>query len=304
MKKIDHIDVKKMSCNELMKEFSKAGLQAGNLARATDLIEYMKKNDYFIILGFSGPMVPSGLRKIFAGLARNRAVDMIVTNGANITHDIIEAIGGKHYEGSFHENDQELHEKGFGRAGNVLVPMENFETFETWCQETFKKMGPKKEMSIREFIGELGRNIQDEESFLRQCSSNNIPIFSPGFQDSMLGLQLALFNQENRLTINSTSDMLTIPPLLDKKDKVGAIILGGGIPKHFSLACNILRGGLDAAINFTASPFWDGSVSGADLEESKSWGKAKKESKTVMVYGDPTVLFPLTIAALKERGVC
>ncbi len=305
MKKIEQMNIRKMTCKELMEEFKKAGLQAGNLGRAEELIAKMWENDYFVILAFSGPLVPSGMKNIFSDLLKNKKIDMVVTNGANITHDIIEAIGGKHYAGSFGEDDVELHKKGLGRAGNVLVPVENFEMFEDWCQGTFKKISEKNsKLSIREFVRYLGEFLDDNNSFVRQAYLNNIPIFSPGFQDSMLGLQLAFFNQENELVVDSTSDFLTIPPMLDKKQRVGAIILGGGIPKHFSLACNILRGGLDAAVNFTAAPFWDGSLSGANLEEGKSWGKAREESETVMVYGDSSILFPIIIASLKERGLC
>jgi deoxyhypusine synthase len=303
MRKVEQMKIRKMSCDELVNEFKNAGLQAGNLARAVDLMENMWREDYFIILAFSGPLVPSGMRSIFTDLIKSGKVGMIVTNGANITHDIIEAIGGEHYSGSFFENDKELHKKGIGRAGNVLVPMKNFEMFEKWSQKTFKKIG-KEEMSIREFIKEIGRHLEDENSFVRQAFLSEIPVYSPGFQDSMLGLQLAFFKQENRMVVDSASDLLEIPPLLEKKKRVGAIILGGGVPKHFALACNILREGLDAAVNFTAAPFWDGGISGADLEEGKSWGKARENSKTVMVYGDSTILFPLAVASLKERGIC
>ncbi len=305
MKKIEHVIPEKKTCDGLIRDFRNMGLQAGNLARATDLIEKMWKQNYFVILAFSGPLVPSGMRNIFTDLIKNKKVDMIITNGANITHDIIESIGGEHLYSSFSENDEELHKKGLGRAGNVIIPMKNFEMFETWCQESFKKISQEKnQISIREFTNQLGSTIPDENSFVRQAFLNKIPIFSPGFQDSMFGLQLALFNQENKLIVDSTSDLLTIPPLLEKKEKVGAIILGGGVPKHFALACNVLREGLDAAVNFTASPFWDGSVSGANLEEGKSWGKAQENAETVMVYGDSTVLFPLAICSLKEREVC
>jgi deoxyhypusine synthase len=75
------------------------------------------------------------------------------------------------------------------------------------------------------------------------------------------------------------------------------VILGGGIAKHHAIGANILRGGLDYAAYFTtASPF-DGSLSGAQTQEAKSWGKLKEKGSAVTVVGDATINFPLAVAA-------
>jgi len=47
--------------------------------------------------------------------------------------------------------------------------------------------------------------------------------------------------------------------------------LGGGLPKHHVLAGNILRGGVDAAIQITLDRPEAGGMSGAPLEEAISW---------------------------------
>ena len=57
-----------------------------------------------------------------------------------------------------------------------------------------------------------------------------------------------------------------------------AIILGGGLPKHFTLGANNLRGGLDSAIQITTAREEDGSLSGAKLQEGISWSTAISES--------------------------
>jgi deoxyhypusine synthase len=81
-----------------------------------------------------------------------------------------------------------------------------------------------------------------------------------------------------------------------EREKVGAIFLGGGLPKHYTLASNLLKGGLDLAIQITMDRSETGSLSGAPLEEAKSWSKAKCESKLVSVIGDVTIIFPLILA--------
>lgn len=48
------------------------------------------------------------------------------------------------------------------------------------------------------------------------------------------------------------------------------------ITKTLYLASNILTGGIDAGIQITLDRSEGGSLSGAPLEEAKSWAKAKK----------------------------
>jgi len=77
--------------------------------------------------------------------------------------------------------------------------------------------------------------------------------------------------------------------------KLGAIILGGGVPKHHTLIASTLRGGFDAAIQITLDRPEGGGLSGAPLEEAISWKKIKSDKKIVTVIGDATMLFPLII---------
>ncbi len=294
MKNVVPINVSK-NVDELLKSFEDCGaLGAGSVGRANSLVKKMFDQDYFVFLSFSGHLIAAGLRNIISDLIKQGKVDAIVTSGAGLVHDIIYALGGAHYQGSFNENDEELKNKGLGRAGNVLVPTKSFESFEEFCQKNFEKIeGP---LSIQEFTHELGGFLSDENSFLYQAFKKKVPVYCPGFQDSMLGLQLALYNQTKSLVVDATKDMMHMNSLLEQAEKVGAIILGGGIPKHYTLGANILRGGLDAAVNVTTSTPFDGSLSGARLEEAKSWGKASAKSSLVTIYADATIIFPLMMS--------
>jgi deoxyhypusine synthase len=44
-----------------------------------------------------------------------------------------------------------------------------------------------------------------------------------------------------------------------------------------------------------------GGLSGATLDEARSWGKVDEDAKTVTVYADATITFPLLVAATMER---
>ena len=57
-------------------------------------------------------------------------------------------------------------------------------------------------------------------------------------------------------------------------------MIGGGISKHHVIWWNQFKGGLDYAVYITTATQYDGSLSGARLEEAVSWGKIKEKAGT------------------------
>jgi deoxyhypusine synthase len=141
----------------------------------------------------------------------------------------------------------------------------------------------------------------DKNSIVRSAYEEKIPIFSPALIDSMLGLQLYFFSQKNRIILNPLKDVDELVEMVFRARKTGGIFLGGGVPKHYILQVNLLRGGIDYGIQITLDREEAGSLSGAKLEEGISWGKAKAGSNLANVIGDATILFPLLIAGVKQR---
>jgi deoxyhypusine synthase len=118
----------------------------------------------------------------------------------------------------------------------------------------------------------------------------------------MLGIDLWTYGQLNMLVVNPMRDFSKIVELTYESDKIGLIILGGGMPKHFTLLANTFRGGLDAAVQFTMDRPEPGGLSGAPLKEAVSWGKIKAGSRTATVIGDAAILFPLACIAALEKA--
>jgi len=305
MKKVSQMQIKGgMTADEIIREYKKAGvLGAGGLAKAADIFEEMVKERATIFLGLSGPLVPAGLRGIIADLINSGYVSAVVTNGANVVHDIIESQRGSHYVGDFHVDDRELAKKKIGRIGNIFTKEADFENFEDWIQKILRDIDPdkRKNISIMEFLWEIGSRTKDRKSFLRAAYRKKVPIFSPALVDSVIGLQLLIFSQRNELVVNAVKDVKDLVNLVFTAKKSGAIILGGGVPKHYILNANLLRKGIDYGIQITMDREEAGSLSGAKLEEGISWGKAKTKSRIVSLVGDVTVLFPLLVASVKER---
>jgi deoxyhypusine synthase len=159
-------------------------------------------------------------------------------------------------------------------------------------------------IAFHEFLHEIGKRITDDDSVLKAAADMNIPIFSPGFLDSMLGIPLWLYGKQKKLVFNPLKDFDLLADMVFDAKKSGAIILGGGTPKHHTQYMHTLREGLDAAVQLSSARVEDGSLSGAPLRESITWGKLKKgqlEEKTATIFGEVTSLFPLIIAAALEK---
>jgi deoxyhypusine synthase len=301
--KINHMEIQeKMSVLEIIEEMGKSGvLGAGRLSRATKLLaQVIADEDTALFLSIAGPMVPGGLRKIIRDLIEKEQIDLLITSGANLTHDLLEVFGGSHYR-EIHGSDENLCEMGIGRIADIYTKSEDFEVFEKEITHLFSEISrDRTKFSIREFLYEIGKRIPDENSILNTAARKNIPIYSPGIIDSMLGLQLWMHTQENELTLDAVADMHELSDQVYASPKVAAVMLGGGLPKHYALASNLLKGGIDAGIQVTMDRSETGSLSGAPLEEAKSWAKAKCGSNLVTVVGDATIIFPLMVAGAWE----
>ncbi len=292
-----------MKIIDLINQFDSSGvLGAGRVSRACNILaDMIQDRDMNVFMSLGGPLIPGGMRNIVTNMINEGHVDLIVSSGANITHDLVEAFGGSHYR---HEgrDDEDLNADGIGRIADINVGADDFTIFETEIIKIFEKIASeKKNISIQELLFEIGLLIDDENSFLAAAARNNVPIFAPGLIDSMMGLQLWIFNQDHDFVVDAVADMHYLSDIVFESEKVGAVLLGGGLTKHYTLASNVIKGGLDSAIQITMDRPEAGSLGGAPLEEAKSWAKAKCGSNLASVVGDVTVIFPLIYAGALDK---
>jgi deoxyhypusine synthase len=308
MKRVEQMRLRAgMSVGELAEEMRRAGvIGAGRVGRAVEIVaEMFSDPEYTVFLSLSGPLVPSGMRLIFTELIRDGYVDAVVTNGANMVHDIVEAMGKIHMVGRTDVDDVELHERGINRAYDIFIEDDTWQTLEEYVGGILDGLpeGKMVDVPIHSLLKEIGLNLDDKESILYNAAKKGVPIFSPGFLDSMLGIPLWMYSKRSKLVINPLRDFDLFADMVYEAGKSGAIILGGGTPKHHTQYMNTLREGLDAAVQISSARVDDGSLSGAPLRESVSWGKLKGEGleKTSTIFGDVTIVFPLIVAAALER---
>jgi deoxyhypusine synthase len=306
-RRVEHIEVRgDMTVDDLVREFGKSGVfSAGRVAEACDIFyEMVSHSGVTKYLGLAGAMVPCGMRQIVTDLIRDKMIDVLVTTGANMVHDMIEAFGAGHYKGSTAVDDSELCKLKIDRIYDVFLHEKDFIKYDKLFVKILEDIPPG-QMSIREFLYEIGKRIDDPNSILRTAATKKVPIFCPAVSDSAIGLDVWRFMSRHNphLVVNTFSDLEDFMSIVRKADRNGAVLLGGGVPKNFILQAMVAikRGGYDYVVQVTMDRPEPGGLSGATLEEAKSWGKVKGRARAVQVIGDATVIFPLMVADVRER---
>jgi deoxyhypusine synthase len=305
-----------MTVGDLAEQYGAAGIGADDLNRAAGICAEMLRPEVTTFVGLAGAMVPAGMRAIVADLIRDGGVDALVTTGANLTHDAIEAIGGKHHHGrtgaddrSAREHDERLREEGVDRIYDVYLPQEHFTTFEEHLRaEVFPDLSGS--VSIREFTTALGRanaavndreDVEEDPGIAATADEHDVPIYCPAVQDSVLGLQAWMRSQVADFTLDALGDMTELNTLAREAEEAGAFVIGGGVPKNYVLQTMLVTpDAYDYAVQLTTDPDHTGGLSGATLEEARSWGKLEKDARNATVVGDATITLPLVVAAARE----
>lgn len=305
MRNVEHITLKRgITAAQLVEEMDNSGvLGAGKIGKATRLVgEMFRDPDYTVFLTIAGALVPGGLRNVIADLVKKRYVDVIVTTGANMVHDIVEGLGYSHKIGSFKAEDRKLKIEAIGRIGDILIEHKAFKGLEKWLNQVLDKIPREKRdrISPYELFKVIGEQLDDESSILTNAAAKNVPVICPGLPDSIAGFQLWMYSESNNFILDPLGDVSKLVNIVYDAKKSGIIILGGGLPKHFALFANTFREGVDLAVQITMDRPEPGGLSGASLEEAVSWSKVKSEDKIATVICDATIAFPLIVAAAME----
>jgi deoxyhypusine synthase len=304
-KKVENIEIKKgETVSDLLKKFGEAGgFTARKLSDSIEIFRAMQEDVECVkFLSFPADIISTGTRGIIKDLVKNKLVDVIITTAGTMDHDLAR-LWKDYYAGTEVADDAKLKEEGINRLYNIFIPNDSYGlVLEDKLIPIIRKAAEKKkEYSTSELIAFIGEEIKDEqnaeESITYWAWKNGIPIVIPGFTDGSFGAQIWMHSQKDRsFVVNPIADENLLSDIIFKAKKSGALMLGGGISKHHVIWWNQYRSGLDYAIYMTTAVEWDGSLSGAKLEEAVSWGKIKPKAKFINVQGDVTILLPLLYA--------
>ncbi|GMI80508.1 embryo sac development arrest 22, deoxyhypusine synthase [Hibiscus trionum] len=311
--------------SRLLKSMLHTGFQASNLGEAIEIVNHMldwrlssetiaegssdkEKDPAYresvrtkVFLGFTSNLISSGVRETVRYLTEHRMVDVIVTTTGGIEEDVIKCLSPT-YKGDFSLPGAQLRSRGLNRIGNLLVPNDNYCKFEDWIMPLLDQM-LKEQLEEKvlwtpsKLIARLGREINNENSYLYWAYKNNIPVFCPALTDGSLGDMLYFHSfRSPGLIIDLVQDVRAMDSeaVLASPRRTGMIILGGGLPKHHICNANMMRNGADYAVYINTAQEYDGSDSGARPGEAVSWGKIRCSAKKV--HCDATIAFPLLVA--------
>jgi deoxyhypusine synthase len=299
--------------DRFIESFKFMGIQATNLGMAVDIVNQMiEKNTSAsgtakttIFLSCTSNMISSGNREIIKFLVKHKYVHVLSMSAGGVEEDIIKCLR-PFVIGTFDIAGRALFDKGVGRIGNIFAPFDRYLYFEKFMnpffERIYKEMQPGKIFTASEFIKELGKEVEQlpnhEDSILYWAYKNEIPVFCPALTDGSLGDLMHFQKQRHKdFIIDIVGDHSKIVNIALNSEKTGAIILGGGVSKHYVLNANIFREGLDYAVYITTAQEYDASDSGGNQQEAMSWAKIKINAPNVKVRAEASLVFPLLVAA-------
>ena len=302
MKKVHQFRIdEKDDIVDLISSLKDTGFNAKRLAVACEIYKKMiQDKDCVKFFGLAGALVPAGMQKVIHDFIEEGFVDVLVTTGASLTHDIAEILGYHHLQGelsAIEVDDSKLHNQELNRIYDVFLPNNVYEGIEDFVS---KLEISDENMPVSSFLKFLGNKLpENESSILKICAEKNVPIFCPAFTDSGLAIQLGFHNR--KLNLNHFTDMLEMVNLAWDAKNAGLCIVGGGVPKNFIMqSLQFCRNSATYAIQITMDRPEPGGLSGATLREAISWGKISEKAKYSTIISDATIALPLIFWFLKK----
>jgi len=309
-KDIPHIKLDPdMTIEDLVDVFASTGYNGRQLGDAAKLYAQMIEEDTTICLTVSGAMTPVGFGGIIKTLIEKGFVDWIITTGANVYHEDHFAWGLPVKQGSFDVDDMKLYENEIVRIRDVYIKFhETLEAEDKLIQKMFGEDFSDKPFTTAEFCNLMGKISKEkakhpEKSFIASAYEYDVPVYISTIKDSSLALNLVVHRLKDKIyNLDFVREIIEQAAILYDSKKSGILELGGGVPKNTAqqtgpLLDQILRrndGGQDYIIQITDARPDTGGLSGATLQEGKSWGKVQDAHKgMVTVYADATIAFPI-----------
>lgn len=304
------------SVGELTKGMLKTGFQGRRLAEVVEVwAKMLKKRNIVIWLGLAGAMVPAGMRKLISYLIKRRMIDVLVSTGANLYHDLYEAKGRKHYLGTHLVDDVKLRKHRIDRIYDVFADEMGFYKMDLWIEKNLcSQLRDGHPYSSREVLSIIGRILSksavDRDSIIVNAYRSDVPIFCPALNDSALGFSMMFANRRRgkHILLDALKDVEESSRITELAKTTGVIYIGGGVPKNFIQQTAVIASyqtrherSHSYAIQITMdSPEWGG-LSGGTLEEAQSWGKIHRHANKVTCLADATIALPIAVHALAER---
>ncbi|OGI83080.1 deoxyhypusine synthase [Candidatus Nomurabacteria bacterium RIFCSPLOWO2_02_FULL_44_12] len=320
-----------------IKDFIKHHYRHFNAAAVVDAAEAYDKflrDGNKMMVTLAGAMSTAELGLSLAEMIRQDKVHAITCTGANLEEDIFNLVAHNHYVRVPHyrqlspEDEVALLKRGLNRVTDTTIPEdEAMRRIERQIIKLWMRADERGERYFPyEFMYQMIREghikhqeIDPKDSWLLAACEKNIPIWTPGWEDSTLGnIFVALTrgrgenfygkNIKNIGTVKSGLEAMSM--LIDwylentKKKEIGFFQIGGGIAGDFpicvvpliqqDLQINCKLWGYFCQISDSTTSY--GSYSGAVPNEKITWGKLDVTTPRFVIESDATIVAPLIFA--------
>jgi deoxyhypusine synthase len=313
-----------MNIKEFMEEHY-LHFNAGELSRCSLSLREFLDGGGRLIVTLAGAMSTAEIGRSLAPAIRAQKVHAICCTGANLEEELFSLVSRSKYERISNwrdltaQDDADLRDRGMNRVTDVAIPEEAFRGLEDSLMalwEDAEAVGdsrfPHEYLYDLLLHGGLDFDSAPEKSWLMAAADANLPIFTPGWEDSTLGSILAA-----RVLDRSLKDASIVRGGLEAMQSLadwyreddsptGILQVGGGISGDFAISVvPMLRQdvGIDvplwswfAQISESKSSY--GGYSGAPPNEKISWEKIDVETPRFMIESDATIVLPLLLASL------
>jgi len=266
-----------------------------------------------IFFGLSGAMIAGGMRRIIRDLIAFHAIDVLVSTGANLSHDLYESLGGRHYMAHGHIDDPTLRKMRIDRVYDTYADDVTFTKADEFVENFADSLQPGS-YSSRELFQMMGERIRDDYGILATAAKERLPIFCPALADSSIGMALTVYRNEKLkknappAVYDALMDNIEIMDLKRQFPKSGVIFIGGGTPKNYIqqvVPMAEISGWAvpphSYAMQVTTDDPKFGGLSGCELPESQSWGKLDANAEQCTVHLDATIGLPLLFTGIMEH---
>ncbi|MBI2395425.1 MAG: deoxyhypusine synthase family protein [Deltaproteobacteria bacterium] len=285
------------------------------------------EEDARVFLTLSGAMTPAGLHaSCIIPLIERGIIDVITTTGANLYHDAHRVIGHRIREIDPSAGDLQYRLAKIIRIYDLGFWEETLLETDKLFSAILRRPEFQKKMTTTELHYKLGKQIAaiehalgvQEPSLLSTAYRYGVPIFVGAVQDGSIFLNVVklkrLLGDAFKLEIDVNDDVFEMGAIqhhcfsTDKR-KMAVWILGGGVPKNYTLQgeplldqiLGVPTHGFDLDLQFCVDPVDNGALSSCPAGEGHTWGKVSAESVaygSMYVHSDVTAVFPWLVYAL------
>ena len=305
---------------------------AATLVQAADSFRAHLDKDGKMFLAMAGAMSTAELGVSLAEMIRQEKIHAISCTGANLEEDIFNLVAHDFYERIPHwrelspQDEKALLDRNMNRVTDTCIPEEEaMRRIEKVAHEEWVAMDRLGESLFpHEFMYRILQKpslqasfqIDPKDSWVYAAMQKNLPIFTPGWEDSTLGNMYAascLKGEIKRVhTVRTGIEMMMCLARwymdVSQRHSIGFFQIGGGIAGDFPICVTpMLRQDMGKDV-----PLWGyfcqisdsttsyGSYSGAVPNEKITWEKLDINTPRFIIESDASIVAPLVFAYVLE----